>query len=58
MTEIRKNEFELLLKKGIIKNTASGITNPNGNKIGFYRSVYKRYIEDKYADCIREPEES
>jgi hypothetical protein len=52
--EISKTNIDKLVKAGIIKNTHSGYVNRNGNPVGFYRSVHKRWIEDRYADKANE----
>ena len=48
--------MEILLKKGIIRNSNRGYVDKYGNEIGFYRTkgvAKKRYIMDKYADIAR-----
>ena len=51
--QISKNGIEKLLKDGIIRNTHNGYVNPkNGEHIGFYKTVHKKYIEDYYADLV------
>lgn len=54
MKEIKKEEIELLINKGVIHNTNKGFVNKNGCIVGFYKTTNKRYIEDKYSfdDCI------
>ena len=41
--------MELLIKKGIIRNTYRGFVDRNGNLASYYRTTNKRYIGDKYA---------
>lgn len=50
MKEIKKEEIELLINKGVIHNTNKGFVNKNGCIVGFYKTTNKRYIEDKYVD--------
>lgn len=52
ITQISKNDLELLIKNGIIRNTNNGFKDKQGRQIGFYRTksgAKKRYIEDWYA---------
>lgn len=54
MKEITKQEIKLLEKHDIIKNTHKGyIGVDDGYQVGFYRTVNKRYIQDKYADIAK-----
>lgn len=53
MKEIKKEAVELLEKKNIIRNSSKGYVDKNGNKVGFYRTRNKRYIEDKYVDIAK-----
>ena len=51
--QISKQGIEKLLKDGVIRHTNRGYVNPkNGEHIGFYKTVHKRYIEDYYADLV------
>ena len=51
--QISKEGIEKLLKDGIIRHTHRGYVNPkNGEHIGFYKTVHKKYIEDYYADLV------
>ena len=51
--QISKQGIEKLLKDGIIRHTHRGYVNPkNGEHIGFYNTVHKKYIEDYYADLV------
>ena len=51
--QISKQGIGKLLKDGIIRNTHRGYVNPkNGEHIGFYKTVHKKYIEDYYADLV------
>ena len=51
--QISKTQIEKLLKDGVIRNTHRGYVNPkNGEHIGFYKTVHKKYIEDYYADLV------
>ena len=51
--QISKQGIEKLLKDGIIRHTHRGYVNPkNGEHIGFYKTVHKKYIEDYYADLV------
>ena len=50
MREIKKEQIEILEKRKIIRNTGNGFIDKFGNKIGFYRTQNKRYIEDKYVN--------
>lgn len=53
MKEITKEEMELLLNKGIVRNSHHGFVDKNGFIIGFYRTRNKRYIEDKYIGIAK-----
>ena len=53
MKEIKKEEIELLERRNIIHNSSRGYVDRFGNVVGFYRTVNKRYIEDKYSDIAR-----
>lgn len=47
--EISREDVELLLKRGIIRNSDRGYIDKSGNEIGFYRTKgvgKKRYIQD------------
>ena len=50
--QISKQGIERLLKEGVIRNTRKGYVNSNGEHIGFYKTVHKKYIEDYYADLV------
>lgn len=50
LREIKKEQIEILEKRKIIRNTGNGFIDKFGNKIGFYRTQNKRYIEDKYVN--------
>ena len=51
--QISKQGIERLLKEGVIRHTHRGYVNPkNGEHIGFYKAVHKKYIEDYYADLV------
>ena len=50
-------ELNVLLEKGILKNTNNGYVNQRGYHVGYYRnsgSAHKRYIEDWYVKRARE----
>jgi len=53
LKEIKKEEIELLERRNIIHNSSRGYVDRFGNVVGFYRTVNKRYIEDKYSDIAR-----
>lgn len=53
MKQITKEEMELLLNNGIVRNSNNGIVDKNGFTVGFYRTRNKRYIEDKYVGIAR-----
>jgi len=53
--EISKREMNLLITKGIIRNTNHGYVDKYGNSISFYRTkgcAKKRYVKDKYVDML------
>ncbi len=50
MKEISKKQINLLVKNGILKNTKKGYVDKNGEPSGFYRTVNKTFIQDKYID--------
>lgn len=53
--EISKQSMDLLIKRGIIRNTDRGYVDKNGNDIGFYRTkgvARKRYVKDKFANML------
>lgn len=53
--EISKKEMNLLIAKGIIRNTSRGYVDKNGNDIGFYRTkgvARKRYVKDKFVNML------
>lgn len=45
--------MELLIKNGIVRNSAKGFIDKNDNQIGFYRTRNRRYIEEKYVDIAK-----
>ena len=45
--------MNLLVNKGIIKNSSRGFIDRNGNLVSYYRTVNKRYIGDKYAGIAK-----
>jgi len=45
--------MQILLDKGILKNTRHGYENNNGFVVGYSRTRTKRYVEDKYADLAK-----
>ena len=51
--EISEREMNLLIKKNIIYNSHNGYVDTNGNKVGFYATKHKTYIEDKYVDISK-----
>lgn len=53
LKEVTKEQMELLMKKGIVRNSSKGFVDKNENQIGFYRTRNKRYIEDKYVDIAK-----
>jgi hypothetical protein len=53
ITAISKEEMNLLVSKGIIKNSSRGFIDRNGNLVSYYRTVNKRYIGDKYAGIAK-----
>lgn len=52
--EISKTEIQKLLKAGLIKPTHDGYAKPNGQHIGYVKSVHKRWIEDFFCDKAKE----
>lgn len=53
--EISKQGIDLLIKRGIIRNTNHGYADKNGNSIGFYRTkgcAGKRYVKDKFVNML------
>lgn len=53
MKLITKEEMNVLIKKGYLRNSNRGLVDRHENIVGFYRTRNKRYIEDKYADIAR-----
>lgn len=53
MMQITLEQMNKLKEHGYIKNTREGIVNSEGFPVGFYRTNYKRYIEDKYAEIAQ-----
>lgn len=54
--QITKKEMNLLIQRGIIRNTSRGYVDRNGNEIGFYRTkgvAKKRYVKDKFVNMVR-----
>ena len=51
--QITKEEVNVLLKNGVLKNTTDGLVNQKGYPTGFYTTRTKKYIEDKYVDIAR-----
>ena len=50
-------ELNVLLEKGILKNTNNGYVNQRGYHVGYYRTsgcAHKRYIEDWCVKRARE----
>lgn len=45
--------MNLLIDKGIIKNSFRGYIDRQGNLVSYYRTVNKRYIGDKYAGIAK-----
>ena len=41
--------MDLLISKGIIRNTSRGFVDRNGNLASYYKTNNKRYIGDKFA---------
>lgn len=54
MKQISKEEMDLLLKNGIVRNSNDGIVDKQGYNVGFYRTRNRRYIEDKYVDIAKD----
>lgn len=53
--QISKQNIDLLIKHGIIRNTNHGYVDRNGNDIGFYRTkgvARKRYVKDKFVNML------
>lgn len=53
MKEVKKQEINVLVESGIIRNTAQGFLDNRDYPIGFYRTRNKRYLEDKYVDMAK-----
>lgn len=53
MKEVTKEQMELLIKNGVVRNSSKGFVDKNENQIGFYRTRNRRYIEDKYVDIAK-----
>lgn len=53
MKEVTKEQVELLIKNGVVRNSSKGFVDKNENQIGFYRTRNRRYIEDKYVDIAK-----
>lgn len=54
LKEVTKEQMELLIKNGVVRNSSKGFVDKNENQIGFYRTRNRRYIEDKYVDIAKE----
>lgn len=53
--QISKQGMNLLIKRGIIRNTNHGYVYQNGNDIGYYRTkgvARKRYVKDKFVNML------
>lgn len=50
LKQISKEEIQKLLKAGIIRNSNYGYIDQKGRHIGYYKSVHKRWIEDRFAN--------
>ena len=53
MKEVKKQEMNVLVESGIIKNTTQGFIDGRGYPVGFYRTRNKRYLEDRYVDMAK-----
>ena len=53
LKEVTKEQMELLIKNGVVRNSLKGFVDKNENQIGFYRTRNRRYIEDKYVDIAK-----
>ena len=50
LKQISKEEIQKLLKAGKIRNSNYGYIDQKGRHIGYYKSVHKRWIEDRFAN--------
>lgn len=50
---ITKEEVQLLIDKGILKNTKYGLVDQTLTPTGYYITRHKRYIEDRFADMAK-----
>ena len=50
LKQISKEEIQKLLKVGVIRNSNYGYIDQKGRHIGYYKSVHKRWIEDRFAN--------
>ena len=50
LEEKKYAEIQKLLKAGIIRNSNYGYIDQKGRHIGYYKSVHKRWIEDRFAN--------
>lgn len=50
LKQISKEEIQKLLKSGVIRNSNYGYIDQKGRHIGYYKSVHKRWIEDRFAN--------
>lgn len=53
LKEVTKEQMKLLIKNGVVCNSSKGFIDKNENRIGFYRTRNRRYIEDKYVDIAK-----
>ena len=53
LKQISKEEIQKLLKAGIIRNSNYGYIDQKGRHIGYYKSVHKRWIEDRFANQVQ-----
>lgn len=50
LKQISKEEIQKLLKAGVIRNSNYGYIDQKGRHIGYYKSVHKRWIEDRFVN--------
>ena len=50
LKQISKEKKKKLLKAGVIRNSNYGYIDQKGRHIGYYKSVHKRWIEDRFAN--------
>ena len=53
MKEITKQEFDLLVKKGILTVTGKGVKDKRGNSVSYTGTKYKHYIMDEYVEMAQ-----